>query len=130
GQVPYPGKTIEEIRDRQQRTDLPVEQLAERKVPAPLIKLLRRTLAVEPAQRPASARELMEALESCRAKFAHGIGVFYKLAALIGIVAIAAAATLFVLRLNRQKIMSAAASNIAPSASVLTAWPENSIAVP
>src|SRR5205814_9745632 len=129
GQVPYPGKTIEEIRDRHQHADLPIEQLVARKVPAPLIKLLRRTLAIEPAQRPASARELMEALESCRRKFAHGIGVFYKLAALIGIVAIAAAATLFVLRLNRQKIMSAAASNIAPSASVLTALPEKSIAV-
>src|SRR5438067_753851 len=129
GQVPYPGKTIEEIRDRQQRTDLPIEQLAERKVPAPLIRLLRRTLAVEPAQRPASARELMEALESCRAKFAHGIGVFYKLAALIGIVAIAAAATLFMVRLNRQKITSASASNIASSTSTLAPLPEKSIAV-
>src|SRR5437667_1040231 len=129
GQVPYPGKTIEEIRDRQQRTDLPVEQLAERKVPAPLIKLLRRTLAVEPAQRPASARELMEALESCRAKFAHGIGVFYKLAALIVVVAIAAAATLFMVRLNRQKITSAAASNIAPLPSTLIPLSEKSIAV-
>src|SRR5882724_591631 len=75
GQVPYPGRTIEEIRDRQQRTDLPIEQLVARRVPAPLIKLLRRTLAVEPAQRPASARELMEALESCRRKVAHRIGV-------------------------------------------------------
>src|SRR5437667_8265941 len=128
GQVPYPGKTIEEIRDRQQCTDLPIEQLAERRVPAPLITLLRRTLAVDPAQRPASARELMEALESCRRKLAHGIGVFYKLTALVGVVAIAAAA-LFMLRLNRQKITSASASNIAPSASALTPLPEKSIAV-
>ncbi len=127
GQVPYPGKTIEEIRDRQQRTDLPVEQLAERKVPAPLIKLLRRTLAIDPTQRPASARELMEALESCLRKVARRIGVFYKLTALIVVVAIAAAATLFLLRLNRQKITSASASNIAPSA--LTPLPEKSIAV-
>src|SRR5437773_6714453 len=127
GQVPYPGKTIEEIRDRQRRTDLPIEQLAARKVPASLIKLLRRTLAVEPAQRPASARELMEVLESCRCKLAHGISVFYKLTALIGVVAIAAAATLFLLRLNRQKITSASANNIAPSA--LTPLPEKSIAV-
>src|SRR5436309_6121965 len=116
GQVPYPGRTIEEIRDRQTRDDLPVEQLVARKVSVPLIKLLRRTLAVEPAQRPASARELMEALESCRRKVAHRIGVFYKLTALIGVVAIAAAATLFLLRLNRQKITSASANNIAPSA--------------
>src|SRR6266403_2446152 len=127
GQVPYPGKTIEEIRDRQQRTDLPVEQLAERKVPAPLIKLLCRALALEPAQRPASARELMEALESCLRKVARRIGVFYKLTALIVVVAIAAAATLFLLRLNRQKITSASASNIAPSASALTLLPEKSI---
>src|SRR5438034_3225585 len=127
GQVPYPGRTIEEIRDRQTRDDLPVEQLVARKVPAPLIRLLRRTLAVEPAQRPASARELMEALESCRRKVAHRIGVFYKLIALIGVVAIAAAATLFLLRLNRQKITSADANNIAPSA--LTPLPEKSIAV-
>ncbi|HTD86507.1 MAG TPA: serine/threonine-protein kinase, partial [Candidatus Binatia bacterium] len=130
GQVPYPGRTIEEIRDRQTRDDLPVEQLVARKVPAPLIRLLRRTLAVEPAQRPASARELMEALESCRRKVAHRIGVFYKLIALIGIVAIAATATLFVLRLNRQKITSADASNLAPPPpSTLLPPSEKSIAV-
>src|SRR5437867_1152606 len=62
GLAPHPGSTIEEIRDRQTRDDLPVEQLAARKVPAPVIKLLRRLLAVDPAQRPASARELMEKL--------------------------------------------------------------------
>src|SRR5213080_1498793 len=100
GQVPYPGRTIEEIRDRQTRDDLPVEQLVARKVPAPLIRLLRRTLAVEPAQRPASARELMEALESCRRKVARRISVFYKLIALIAVVAIVVT-TLLMLRANR-----------------------------
>src|SRR5256712_4368734 len=129
GQVPYPGRTIEEIRDRQQRTDLPIEQLAERKIPASLIDMLRRTLALDPTQRPASARELMEALESCRRKVAHRLGVFYKLTALIGVVAIAAAATLFMVRLNRQKITSASASNIASSTSTLAPLPEKSIAV-
>src|SRR6266568_1859632 len=128
GQVPYPGKTIEEIRDHQQHTDLPIEQLAERKIATPLIEMLRRTLAIDSTQRPASARELMEALESCRRKLAHGIGVFYKLTALIVVVAIAAA-TLFMLRLNRQKPTSASANNIAPSASALTPLPEKSIAV-
>src|SRR6266699_3995628 len=90
GQVPYPGRTIEEIRDRQTRDDLPVEQLVARKVPAPLIKLLRRTLSIEPAERPASARELMEALESCRRKLARGGGIrsFHKLTVLIAIAAI------------------------------------------
>ncbi len=131
GQVPYPGKTIEEIRDRQKHADLPIEQLVDRKIPASLIDMLRRTLALDPTQRPASARELMEALEFCRVKLAHrgGIRSFRKLAALSAVVAIAAA-TLLSLRLNRQKITStAASSNITPSASALTPLPEKSIAV-
>lgn len=71
GEVPYPGKTIEEIRRRQLDHDLPVENLAERQVPTILIDLLRRTLAVDPTLRPASARQLLEALESCRQKLTH-----------------------------------------------------------
>src|SRR6266403_4524401 len=130
GQVPYPGKTIEEIRDRQKHADLPIEQLVDRKIPASLIDMLRRTLALDPTQRPASARELMEGLESCRAKLARGSGIrpFHKLAALIAVAAIAAGA-LFALRLNRQKTTAAASSNIAISASAPTALPEKSIAV-
>jgi len=64
GLAPRSGSTIEEIRCHQTRDDLPVEQLVARKVPEPLVKLLRSTLAVDPSKRPASARELMEALES------------------------------------------------------------------
>jgi eukaryotic-like serine/threonine-protein kinase len=70
GDVPYPGKTIEEIRDRQSSADLPVKQLTARKIPAPVIQLLRSTLAVDPMKRPASARELTESIESCRRKLA------------------------------------------------------------
>src|SRR5438093_9669383 len=94
GQVPYPGKTIEEIRDRQQRTDLPIEQLFARRVPDPLIKMLRRTLAIDPTQRPASARELMETLESCRTKLVRrsGIWSFWKLAAVVVVLGILTAA--------------------------------------
>src|SRR6266567_53632 len=66
GLAPHPDSTIEEIRDRQTRGNLPVEQLAARKVPAPVIKLLRHLLAVDPAQRPASARDLLEKLEFFR----------------------------------------------------------------
>src|SRR5947207_4839732 len=128
GLAPHSGSTIEEIRDRQARDDPPVEQLVARRVPEPVVKLLRSTLAVDPSKRPASARELMEALESCRWKLAHRISIFYKLTALIAVVAIAVA-TLFVLRVNRQKITSASVSSIAPSASALTALPGKSIAV-
>src|SRR6266403_432463 len=94
GQVPYPGKTIEEIRDRQKHTDLPIEQLVERKIPASLIDMLRHTLALDPTQRPASARELMEALESCRTKLVRrsGIWSFWKLAAVVVVLGILTAA--------------------------------------
>jgi TolB-like protein len=128
GLPPRSGKTIEEIRERHAQDDLPVAQLVARKVPEALVKLLRSTLAIDPSKRPASARELMEAMESCRRKLAHRIGVFYKLAALIAVVAIVAT-TFFTLRVNRQKITSASAGNTAPSATAPTALPEKSIAV-
>jgi serine/threonine protein kinase len=82
GLAPHSGSTIEEIRDRQTRDDLPIAQLVARKVPGPLVKLLRSTLAVDPGKRPASAQELMEALESCRWKLARRIGVPYQKPAL------------------------------------------------
>jgi TolB-like protein/Tfp pilus assembly protein PilF len=128
GLAPHSGKTIEEIRERQTHDDLPVAQLVARKVPEPVVKLLRSTLAIDPSKRPASARELMEALESCRRKIADRVGFLYKVAALTAVVAIIAA-TLLLLRVNRQKITSAAPANVAPSAAALTALPEKSIAV-
>src|SRR5215510_1099651 len=75
GLAPHFGKTLEEIRDRKTRDDLPIAQLAARKVPEPLVKLLRSTLAVDPGKRPVSARELMEALQSCRRNLTRRIGV-------------------------------------------------------
>jgi len=128
GLPPHSGKTIEEIRERQTRDDLPIAQLVARKVPEPVVKLLRSTLAIDPSKRSASARELMEALESCRRKIGDRVGFFYKVAALIAVVA-TVATTLFMLQVNRQKITSAAPANIAPSAAALTALPEKSIAV-
>ncbi|CAN5572924.1 hypothetical protein BH18VER2_BH18VER2_11370 [soil metagenome] len=49
---------------------LPVAQLAARKVPKPVVSLLRRVLAIDPAQRPASPRHLLVGVESCRARLA------------------------------------------------------------
>jgi serine/threonine protein kinase len=74
GLAPHFGKTLEEIRDRKTRDDLPVAQLDARKVPEPLVRLLRSTLAIDPGERPASARELMKALESCRRKLTRHLG--------------------------------------------------------
>src|SRR5215470_7906135 len=64
GLAPHFGKTLEEIRDRKTRDDLPIAQLVARKVPDVLVNLLR-----------ASARELMEILESCRRKLTRHVGV-------------------------------------------------------
>jgi TolB-like protein/tRNA A-37 threonylcarbamoyl transferase component Bud32/Flp pilus assembly protein TadD len=105
--VPYPGKTIEEIRDRQQHSDLPIEQLTERNIPIPLIDLLRRTLALDPTQRPGSAREMLSALESCRSSLALPKGAIQrqgprKLATLLVTTTIAAA-ILVTFLLLRQK---------------------------
>ncbi len=83
GLAPRSGRTIAEIRDRQNDAHLPVEQLVARKVPAPLIKLLRATQAVDPAERPASARELMAAVEACRRKIRRRVPVVYVLSAFI-----------------------------------------------
>src|SRR4051812_21885316 len=68
GEVPSEGTTIDEIRRCQSERPLPLKKLAARKIPKPVIQLLGRILAVDPAQRPASARELMESLEQCRAR--------------------------------------------------------------
>jgi TolB-like protein/Tfp pilus assembly protein PilF len=49
-----------------------VQQLLARKVPAPVTELLRTMLAVDPDERPASPRELMEEIASCRSKLTRG----------------------------------------------------------
>src|SRR6266536_6190250 len=68
GLAPHFGKTLEEIRDRKTRDDLPVAQLIARNVPEPLVSVLRATLAIDPGERPASAGELMETLKILSAK--------------------------------------------------------------
>src|SRR5947207_3718039 len=66
GLAPHFGQTLDEIRQRQIHDKLPVEQL--QGVPRRVIELLRSCLAVDPGERPASARVLLEALESYRAQ--------------------------------------------------------------
>jgi serine/threonine protein kinase len=82
GLAPHPGKTLEDVRARKKRDRLPVAQLIARKVPEPLVKLVRSTLAVDPGKRPASAREVMEALELCRRNLTRRVGVRSEEAAL------------------------------------------------
>ncbi len=73
GEVPYGGKTIEEIRLGRSELSLPVQELVARKLPEPVIDLLRRILATDPTKRPASARELMSAIEACRAQLGYAM---------------------------------------------------------
>ena len=68
GQTPFAGKTLDELRDHPARTALPVRQLTARKVPTRVVNLLRSALALDAASRPASARELLAALEACRSR--------------------------------------------------------------
>jgi serine/threonine protein kinase/tetratricopeptide (TPR) repeat protein len=65
GKTPFTGRTLKELREQQLR-ELPLEQLAPAKPPAPVIDLLRSMLATDPAKRPQSARELLVRLQRCR----------------------------------------------------------------
>ena len=67
GQMPFSGRTVEEIRDARRSKPLPVEQLKAARVPRRLVALLMSMLAIEPAARPAGARELNTKLQKIRA---------------------------------------------------------------
>lgn len=53
GRLPFGGKTIEQVRQRQQQQAPPVEQLRARRVPRRIIQLLQSCLALDPELRPA-----------------------------------------------------------------------------
>jgi serine/threonine protein kinase/Tfp pilus assembly protein PilF len=68
GHVPFVGRTLREVAARQAE-ELPLEQLKNTHVPARVIALLRSMLAVDPAKRPQTARELLSAIHQCYTKF-------------------------------------------------------------
>jgi TolB-like protein/tetratricopeptide (TPR) repeat protein len=68
GLVPFVGRTLQEVAERQAET-LPLEQLKNAHVPARVIALLQSMLAVDPAKRPQSPRELLSAIHRCYMKF-------------------------------------------------------------
>ena len=67
GEMPFEGRSLAEIHDRQLHRSLPLDHLTEAKVPGPLAGLLADMLAADPAQRPASAAALHDRLEQCAA---------------------------------------------------------------
>src|SRR5882724_355538 len=68
GRVPFVGRTLREVAARQAE-ELPLEQLKSAHVPARVIALLQSMLAVDPAKRPQTARELLAAIHGCYTKF-------------------------------------------------------------
>ena len=94
GRVPFVGRTLEDIRARQEEA-LPVEQLKGLDVPARILALLKSMLAGDPAKRPQTARELLSAIHRCYAKFsieARSRRRRFALATAIGLLVVAAIA--------------------------------------
>src|SRR5215469_9642669 len=68
GRVPFVGRTLRDVA-KKQAEELPVEQLKNARVPSRVIALLRSMLALDPAKRPQSARELLSGIHRCCKSF-------------------------------------------------------------
>jgi len=68
GRVPFVGGTLRDVATKQGE-ELPLQQLKKTHVPARVIALLQSMLAVDPAQRPQTARELLSEIHRCYTKF-------------------------------------------------------------
>ena len=71
GRVPFVGRTLREVAAKQAE-ELPLEQLKNAHVPARVVALLQSMLAVDPAKRPQTARELLSAIHALLHKIQHG----------------------------------------------------------
>src|SRR6185436_18528623 len=68
GRVPFVGRTLREVAARQGE-ELPLEHLKNAHVPARVVALLKSMLAVDPAKRPQTARDLLSTIHRCYTKF-------------------------------------------------------------
>ena len=68
GRLPFVGRTLREVATKQAE-ELPLGQLKNTHVPSRVIALLQSMLAVDPAKRPQTARELLSAIHRCHTKF-------------------------------------------------------------
>jgi serine/threonine protein kinase/Tfp pilus assembly protein PilF len=68
GRTPFVGRTMEEIR-ASQTSELPLEQLRTRHLPAQVIALVKSMLAPSPKNRPQTARELLSTVQNCYERF-------------------------------------------------------------
>jgi serine/threonine protein kinase/Tfp pilus assembly protein PilF len=100
GRTPFVGRTMEEIRARQ-NSALPLEQLKGLHLPGQVIALLKSMLATDPNDRPQSARELLLAVHSCydrfnpQARWRRRKAIIVNVALMLAIVAIACGTWLY-----------------------------------
>ena len=85
----FSGRTIEEIQDARRSKPLPIDQLKAAHVPRRFVSLLTSMLAIEPAARPAGARELSAKLQAIRASITGRGKTAVRLALAAAIVALA-----------------------------------------
>ncbi len=67
-QMPFAGRSIEEIRAKQAE-QLPLKQLKSAHVPLECVTLLKSVLALDPAKRPQTARDLLTKIHRCYVRF-------------------------------------------------------------
>ncbi len=67
-QMPFAGRSIEEIRARHAEP-LPLKQLKSAHVPLECVTLLKSMVALDPAERPQTARELLTKIHQCYLRF-------------------------------------------------------------
>ncbi len=68
GCTPFAGRSIEEVRGKQAE-QLPLKQLKSAHVPLECVTLLKSMLALDPAKRPQTARELLTKIHRCHLRF-------------------------------------------------------------
>ena len=93
GHMLFSGRTVEEIQEARRSKPLPIEQLKAARVPRRFVSLLASMLAIEPAARPAGARELTARLQAIRASITDRGKTARRLAisaAIVGLAAIVA----------------------------------------
>jgi serine/threonine protein kinase/Tfp pilus assembly protein PilF len=101
GQMPFGGQTMQEIRDAHRSKPLPIEQLKAARVPHRFVALLMSMLAIEPAARPAGARELSTKLQKIRASITDRDKIAVRLALVAAVILILGASALFVFHPSR-----------------------------
>jgi len=98
GQMPFSGRTVEEIRDARRSKPLAVEQLKTARVPRRLVALLMSMLAIEPAARPAGARELNTKLQKIRASITDRRKIATRFAVAAAVILVFGVSAFFVFR--------------------------------